>query len=44
MDLKITYSNGKMIIRMNTFFPTSQAQIKKLLKVIDLDFVLSVIL
>lgn len=38
MDLKITYSNGKMIIRMNTFFPTSQARFKKLLKVIDLDF------
>ena len=39
-DLKITYNNGngEMIIHMNNFFPTSQAHLKKLLKVIDLDF------
>ena len=39
-DLKITYNsgNGNMIIHMDNFFPTSQAHLKKLLKVVDLDF------
>ena len=39
MDLQIKYDNGQMTIHMNAFFPTSQARLKKLLKVIDLDHV-----
>ena len=38
MDIQIKYDNGQMNIRMNAFFPTSQARLKKLLKVVDLDF------
>ena len=38
MDLKIKYDNGEMNINMDAFFPTSQVRLKKLLKVIDLDF------
>lgn len=38
MDLKIVYETGQMTIHMNSFFPTSQAKLKKLLNVIDLDF------
>lgn len=38
MDLQIKYDNGQMNIRMDAFFPTSQARLKKLLKVVDLDF------
>lgn len=38
MDLKIKYDNGQMTIHMDAFFPTSQVRLKKLLKVIDLDF------
>ena len=38
MNLKIKYDNGEMNINMNAFFPTSQVRLKKLLKVIDLDF------
>lgn len=37
MDLQIKYDNGQMTIHMDAFFPTSQARLKKLLKVIDLD-------
>lgn len=38
MDIQIKYDNGQMNIRMDAFFPTSQARLKKLLKVVDLDF------
>lgn len=38
MDIQIKYDNGQMNIHMDAFFPTSQAQLKKLLKVVDLDF------
>ena len=38
MDRQIKYDNGQMNIRMDAFFPTSQARLKKLLKVVDLDF------
>jgi len=38
MDLKIVYETGQMTIHMNSFFPTSQAKLKKLLNVIDLDY------
>lgn len=38
MDLQIKYDNGQMNIHMDAFFPTSQARLKKLLKVVDLDF------
>lgn len=37
-DLEIKYENGQMTIHMDAFFPTSQARLKKLLKVVDLDF------
>lgn len=37
MDLKIKYENGQMTIHMNSFFPTSQARLKKLLNVVALD-------
>lgn len=38
MDIQIKYDNGQMNIRMDAFFPTSQARLKKLLNVVDLDF------
>ena len=38
MDMIIKYENGQMTIHMNAFFPTSQARLKKLLKVVDMDF------
>ena len=38
MDIQIKYDNGQMNICMDAFFPTSQARLKKLLKVVDLDF------
>ena len=38
MDIQIKYKNGQMNIHMNIFFPTSQARLKKLLKVVELDF------
>ena len=38
MDIQIKYDNGQMNIRMDAFFPTSQERLKKLLKVVDLDF------
>ena len=38
MDIQIKYDNGQMNIRMDAFFPTSQARLKKLLKVVDLNF------
>lgn len=37
MDLKIKYENGQMTIHMKTFFPTSQARLKKLLNVVALN-------
>lgn len=37
-DLEIKYENGQMTVHMDAFFPTSQARLKKLLKVVDLDF------
>lgn len=39
-DLHIEYNNGKgqMTIHMNAFFPTSIARLKKLLKIIELDY------
>ena len=38
MDIQIKYDNGQMNIHMDAFFPTSQARLKKLLKVIELDY------
>lgn len=38
MDIQIKYDNGQMNIHMDAFFPTSQARLKKLLKIVDLDF------
>ena len=38
MELIIKYDNGQMTINMNTFFPTSQTRLKKLLNVIALDY------
>ena len=38
MDIQIKYGNGQMNIHMAAFFPTSQARLKKLLKIVDLDF------
>nr|DAW16469.1 MAG TPA: hypothetical protein [Caudoviricetes sp.] len=38
MDIQIKYGNGQMNIHMAAFFPTSQVRLKKLLKVVDLDF------
>ena len=37
-DIKIEYPNGKMIIHLESFFPTSQTRLKKLLKVVDMDY------
>lgn len=38
MDILIQYQNGQMNIHLHGFFPTSQARLKKLLKVVDLDY------
>lgn len=39
-DLYITYNDGhgQMTVHMNAFFPTSQARLNKLLKIIELDW------
>ena len=37
MELIIKYENGQMTIRMDSFFPTSQRKLMKLLNVIELD-------
>lgn len=37
-ELRIKYDRGKMIVILNNFFPTSRTRLKKLLKVIDLDY------
>ena len=37
-ELRIEYDRGKMVVILNNFFPTSRARLKKLLKVIDLDY------
>lgn len=38
MNITIKYDNGQMTIHMESFFPTSQTRLKKLLKIIDLDY------
>ena len=37
-DLYIQYDTGRMVIHLNNFFPTSQARLKKLVKIIRLDW------
>lgn len=37
-ELRIKYDRGKMVVILDNFFPTSMARLKKLLKVIDLDY------
>lgn len=37
-DLHIKYDSGSMVIHMDNFFPTSQQTLKKLLKIIELDW------
>lgn len=37
-ELRIKYDRGKMVVILNNFFPTSRVRLKKLLKVIDLDY------
>lgn len=37
-ELRIKYDRSKMVVILNNFFPTSRARLKKLLKVIDLDY------
>ncbi len=37
-ELRIKYDRGKMVVILNNFFPTSRTRLKKLLKVIDLDY------
>ena len=37
-ELRIKYDRGKMFVILNNFFPTSRTRLKKLLKVIDLDY------
>lgn len=37
-ELRIKYDRGKMVVILDNFFPTSRARLKKLLKVIDLDY------
>lgn len=37
MDITIKYDSGQMTIHMDSFFPTSQTRLKKLLKVVALD-------
>ena len=36
-DLHIKWETGRMVIRLGNFFPTSQARLKKLVKIIRLD-------
>lgn len=36
--ITINYPNGYMTINLDTFFPTSQSNFKKLLKVIEMDW------
>lgn len=37
-ELRIKYDRGKMVVILNNFFPTSRTRLKKLLKVINLDY------
>lgn len=37
-DLYIKWNTGKMLIHLDNFFPTSQVKLKKMLKVIELDW------
>lgn len=37
-EIKIDYGKGHMIIRCDYFFPTSQAKLRKLLKIIEMDY------
>lgn len=37
-DLYIKWETGKMVIHLDNFFPTSQARLKKLVKIIRLDW------
>lgn len=37
-DLYIKWETGKMVIHLDNFFPTSQARLKKLIKIIRLDW------
>jgi len=37
-DLYIRWNTGEMLIHLDNFFPTSQVQLRKLLKVIELDW------
>lgn len=37
-ELRIKYDRGKMVVILDNFFPTSRTRLKKLLKVIDLDY------
>lgn len=37
-ELRIKYDRGKMVVILDNFFPTSRVRLKKLLKVIDLDY------
>lgn len=39
MNITIKYDNGQMDVKMNEFFPTSQARLKKLLNVVALDYI-----
>lgn len=36
-EIKIDYGKGHMIIRCDYFFPTSQAKLRKLLKIVEMD-------
>lgn len=36
-DLRIEYAGGSMTFHLDSFFPTSQARVRKLMKVIELD-------
>lgn len=37
-DLHIKWETGRMVIHLENFFPTSQARLKKLVKIIRLDW------
>lgn len=37
-DLHIKWETGRMVIHLGNFFPTSQANLKKLVKIIRLDW------
>ena len=37
-DLHIKWETGRMVIHLDNFFPTSQARLKKLVKIIRLDW------